>query len=56
MFMPGATPEWTWPFAPNQMPAAGWDGNPYGGKADWVSDPKYYPQYEKWMTEFVKRY
>ena len=58
MFMPGATPDWSWPFAPNQTPAAvepAWDGSPYGGRADWVCDPKYYPEYEKWMKEFVKR-
>ncbi len=59
MSTPGATPEWTWPFAPHQTPAAvgpDWDGNPYGGRADWVCDPKYYPEYEKWMKAFVKRY
>ena len=59
MSMPGATPDWSWPFAPNQTPAAvepGWDGSPYGGRADWVCDPKYYPAYENWMKEFVKRY
>jgi hypothetical protein len=59
MSTPGATPEWTWPFAPHQTPAAvppDWDGSPYGGRGDWVCDPKYYPEYEKWMTEFAKRY
>ena len=59
MSTPGATPDWTWPFAPNQTPAAvppDWDGSPYGGRSDWVCDPKYYPEYEKWMTEFAKRY
>ena len=59
MFMPGGTPDWTWPFAPHQTPAAvapDWDGSPYGGRSDWVCDPKYYPEYEKWMTEFVRRY
>jgi hypothetical protein len=55
----GATPDWTWPFAPRQTPAAvgpGWDGSPYGGQSDWVCDPKYYSDYEKWMKEFVARY
>jgi hypothetical protein len=59
MSTPGATPEWTWPFAPNQTPAAvpsDWDGSPYGGRSDWVCDPKYYPAYEKWMKEFAQRY
>ncbi|MBE2178939.1 MAG: hypothetical protein IAE97_00505 [Chthoniobacterales bacterium] len=59
MSTPGATPDWTWPFAPHQTPAAvgpDWDGAPYGGQADWVCDPKYYPAYEKWMKEFVGRY
>ncbi len=59
MSTPGATPDWTWPFAPHQTPAAvapDWDGSPYGGRSDWVCDPKYYPEYEKWMTEFVRRY
>jgi hypothetical protein len=59
MAMPGATPTWTWPFAPHQTPAAvapDWDGSPYGGRADWVSDPKFYPEYEKWMKEFAARY
>ena len=59
MSTPGATPDWSWPFAPHQTPASvapGWDGSPYGGQADWVCDPKYYPEYEKWMKEFVKRY
>ncbi len=59
MSTPGATPEWTWPFAPHQTPAAvapDWDGSPYGGRSDWVCDPKYYPEYEKWMAEFAKRY
>ena len=30
------TPEWTWPFAPHQTPAAvgpDWDGSPYRGQA-----------------------
>ena len=59
MSTPGATPDWTWPFAPHQTPAAvpgDWDGSPYGGRGDWVCDPKYYPEYEKWMKEFAKRY
>jgi hypothetical protein len=59
MSTPGGTPDWTWPFAPNQTPAAvppDWDGAPYGGRSDWVCDPKDYPQYEKWMKEFVLRY
>ena len=59
MSAPGATPDWTWPFAPHQTPASvapGWDGSPYGGQGDWVCDPKYYPEYEKWMKEFAKRY
>ncbi|HEY5814178.1 MAG TPA: hypothetical protein VIT23_16165 [Terrimicrobiaceae bacterium] len=59
MSTPGGTPDWTYPFAPHQTPAVvppDWDGSPYNGRADWVCDPKYYPAYEKWMTEFVKRY
>ena len=59
MSAPGATPDWTWPFAPHQYAsfvAPGWDGSPYGGQGDWVCDPKYYPEYEKWMKEFAKRY
>ena len=59
MSTPGGTPDWTWPFAPHQTPAAvppDWDGSPYGGRGDWVCDPKYYPEYEKWMKEFAKRY
>ena len=59
MSTPGGTPEWTWPFAPHQTPAAvapDWDGSPYGGRSDWVCDPKYYPEYEKWMAEFARRY
>jgi len=59
MSTPGATPDWTWPFAPHQTPAAvpaDWDGSPYGGRSDWVCDPKFYPEYEKWMKEFAKRY
>ena len=59
MSTPGGTPDWTWPFAPHQTPAVvppDWDGSPYGGRGDWVCDPKYYPAYEKWMKEFAKRY
>ena len=59
MSTPGATPDWTWPFAPQQTPAAvplDWDGSPYGGRSDWVCDPKYYPIYEKWMADFARRY
>jgi hypothetical protein len=59
MSTPGATPDWTWPFAPHQTPAAvpaEWDGSPYGGRSDWVCDPKYYPEYEKWMRQFAQRY
>lgn len=59
MACPGGTPEWTYPFAPHQTPASvgtDWDGSPYGGRADWVCDPKYYPEYEKWMKEFAERY
>ena len=59
MSTPGATPDWTWPFAPQQTPAAvplDWDGSPYGGRSDWVCDPKYYPTYEKWMADFARRY
>jgi hypothetical protein len=59
MSTPGGTPDWTWPFAPHQTPAAvgaDWNGSPYNGQSDWVCDPKYYPAYERWMTEFVKRY
>ncbi len=55
----GGTPPWTWPFAPNQTPAAcatNWDGNPYSGRADWMPDPKHDARYGKWITEFCRRY
>ena len=50
---------WMYPFAPQQTPAAvypGWDGNPYGGQADWVCRPELYPRYSAWLTEFCQRY
>jgi hypothetical protein len=50
---------WMYPFAPHQTPAAvapGWDGNPYGGQADWVCRPELYPRYGAWLTEFCQRY
>ncbi len=50
---------WMYPFAPLQTPAAvypGWDGNPYGGAADWICRPELYPRYGTWITEFCQRY
>jgi len=51
--------QWMWPFNPFQTPAAvspNWDGNPYGGQADWVCRPDLYPRYGAWITEFCQRY
>lgn len=55
----GGSTGWTWPFNPDQTPAAvgsDWDFSPYWGHADWVCDPKYYPRWGKWITEFAQRY
>lgn len=59
MSTPGGAPAWSYPFAPNQTPASvapNWNGSPYGGQADWECDPKYYPEYEKWVKAFCERY
>ncbi len=55
----GGMSGWQWPFSPKQIPATvspAWDGNPYWGQADWVTDPKLYPRYGKWISAFCERY
>lgn len=55
----GGSTGWAWPFDPDQTPAAvgpTWDFNPYSGQSDWVCDPKLYPRWGKWITEYARRY
>jgi len=54
----GGHPRWTWMFPDDATPASGWGPKTagYSGTGDWLCQPKYYPQYEKWIVAFCERY